>query len=258
MPICVDRDHHFELKINIDFLCSICSTSTTQLSPAINTMTRPTPPPGSIASIPPLHSSMPTSSNAPSHSGLPPPLFAAPLPPMIVSSAGSMPHPFSAESLIQSNKGKHDFKSISCCSWNRKLISFESISFKRSDGDVLRRELDNRFLDRAAMTGVPSTPFLRQELHHHQHQHTHLHQHQPLIPSAAVPSSQAPIFPPMFKEIPKMGAVDSPFYRTGLGVPPYPGYGTPSLLHQAGLAGPFAPPNHLTPFTPKVSLSTFS
>lgn len=25
---------------------------------------------------------------------------------------------------------------------------------------------------------VPSSPFLRQELHHHQHQHTHLHQHQ--------------------------------------------------------------------------------
>lgn len=50
-----------------------------------------------------------------------------------------------------------------------------------------------------------------------------------------------------------MGTVDSPFYRTGLGVPAYPGY-TPSLLHPGGLAGtPFAPPNHVTPFAPKVS-----
>lgn len=50
-----------------------------------------------------------------------------------------------------------------------------------------------------------------------------------------------------------MGAVDSPFYRTGLGVPAYPGY-SPSLLHPGGLAGtPFAPPNHATPFAPKVS-----
>lgn len=51
-----------------------------------------------------------------------------------------------------------------------------------------------------------------------------------------------------------MGAVDSPFYRTGIGMPPgYPGY-TPGLLHP-GLGGPtpFAPPNHLPPFAPKVS-----
>lgn len=43
--------------------------------------------------------------------------------------------------------------------------------------DLLRRELDNRFLDRGGLS-VASSPYLRQELHHHQHQHTHLHQHQ--------------------------------------------------------------------------------
>lgn len=59
--------------------------------------------------------------------------------------------------------------------------------------------------------------------------------------------------PPLFKDIPKMGAVDSPFYRTGLGMPTYPGY-TPSLLHP-GLGGPtpFVPPSHLPSFAPKVS-----
>lgn len=120
--------------------------------------------------------------------------------------------------------------------------------------DLLRRELDNRFLDRAGLTGVPTPPYLRQELHHHQHQHTHLHQHQQLIPTAAQ-SASAPLFPPpLFKDIPKMGTGDSPFYRTGLGMSGYPGY-SPSLLHPSGLGGtPFAPPNHVTPFAPKVSI----
>lgn len=64
--------------------------------------------------------------------------------------------------------------------------------------------------------------------------------------------------PPLFKDIPKMGTVDSPFYRTAaLGVPPYPGY-TASLLHPPGLAGtPFAPPNHVTSFAPKVYITFF-
>lgn len=58
--------------------------------------------------------------------------------------------------------------------------------------------------------------------------------------------------PPLFKDIPKMGTVDSPFYRTGLGsVPTYPGYGA-GLLHPSGLGTPFVPPNHVTSFAPKV------
>lgn len=126
----------------------------------------------------------------------------------------------------------------------------------------MRRELDNRFLDRSGLSSVPPSPYLRQELHHHQHQHTHLHQHQhqhqhqqSILPSA--PPAPAPLFPPpLFKDIPKIGAVDSPFYRTGgLGMPSYPGY-PPSLLHP-GLSGPtqFVPPSHLPSFVPKVSLA---
>uniref|UniRef100_A0A182TYE3 Uncharacterized protein n=1 Tax=Anopheles melas TaxID=34690 RepID=A0A182TYE3_9DIPT len=139
------------------------------------------------------------------------------------------PHPFSAESLF---------------------------STKVSDqADMLRRELDNRFLDRSGLTaGPPGPPYLRQELHHHQHQHTHLHQHQhqPMLPGAA---GGAPTLfpPPLFKDVPKIGAVDSPFYRTGIGMPAYPGY-PPGLLHP-GLSGPtqFVPPSHLQSFVPKVS-----
>lgn len=207
-------------------------------------MTRPTPPPGSVA----IHSS------APSHSSFPPPLFAAPMPPPAVSSA-SAPHPFSAESLFQSSKGKYFLYKIDLHFPLR--LSFHIIAADQAD--LLRRELDNRFLDRAGLTGVPPpSPYLRQELHHHQHQHTHLHQHQQLLPAAS--PAPAPLFPPpLFKDIPKMGAVDSPFYRTGaLGMPPYPGY-SPGLLHP-GLGGPtpFVPPSHLPSFAPKVNYKSVS
>lgn len=165
--------------------------------------------------------------------------------------------------------------------------------------DLLRRELDNRFLDRSGLTqpitippgsssantptsmnnsisgnsaqttppgsgnntpGPPqgNGPFLRQELHHHQHQHTHLHQHQHQHQSLLPAAPSASLFPPpLFKDIPKIGAVDSPFYRTGPaiigGMPPYP-YGS-GILHP-GLSGPtqFVPPSHLQSFVPKVSI----
>lgn len=65
--------------------------------------------------------------------------------------------------------------------------------------DLLRRELDNRFLasqDRNVSVGVGNLgppPYLRTEMHHHQHQHTHVHQHTtPLLPPAAATT----LFPP--------------------------------------------------------------
>lgn len=51
------------------------------------------------------------------------------------------------------------------------------------DQDLLRRELDTRFLasqDRSI--NVPPPPYLRTEMHQHQHQHTHMHQHSPFLP----------------------------------------------------------------------------
>lgn len=62
-----------------------------------------------------------------------------------------------------------------------------------------------------------------------------------------------------FKDIPKLGGVDSPFYRQGLGVPGYPGY-SPGLMGHPGLTTgptPFVPPNHLPTFQPKVSVLAF-
>lgn len=63
--------------------------------------------------------------------------------------------------------------------------------------------------------------------------------------------------PPLFKDIPKIGAVDSPFYRTGqalVGMPPFP-YSS-GILHP-GLSGntQFVPPSHLQSFVPKVNIS---
>ncbi|XP_050299005.1 autism susceptibility gene 2 protein-like isoform X3 [Anthonomus grandis grandis] len=178
-----------------------------------------------------------------------PPLFAPPtLAAPVVSTASPLaptaptatnPNPFSAESLFQTNQA-----------------------------DMLRRELDNRFLasqDRAL--GVAPPPYLRTEMHQHQHHHTHVHQHTTSLlppPSAsALFSSQMPLSPmdrltrrtqSSFKDIPKIGSVDSPFYRQGLGVPGYPGY-SPGLIGHPGLAtgpgGPFVPPTHGMPFQPK-------
>jgi hypothetical protein len=106
-------------------------------------------------------------------------------------------------------------------------------------------------------TSQPSNiPFLRQELHHHQHQHTHLHQHQHQHQGLLPATPTASIFPPpLFKDIPKIGAVDSPFYRTAplMGMSPYQ-YPSGIGLSHPGLSGPtqFVPPSHLQSFVPKV------
>nr|XP_024216842.1 autism susceptibility gene 2 protein isoform X3 [Halyomorpha halys] len=147
-----------------------------------------------------------------SHPQFPAPMFPPAPPP--VSTAPPAPNPFSAESLFQSNQG-----------------------------DLLRRELDSRFLatqDRG--------PYIRTEMHHHQHQHTHVHQHTtPIIP----PPAPTLFTPPIFKEMPKTAGIDSSFYRQGLGFSGYPGY-SPGLLHPTfGPSTPFAPPTHLPTFTPK-------
>ncbi|CAH0564770.1 unnamed protein product, partial [Brassicogethes aeneus] len=192
----------------------------------------PAPPPP--RPTPPLHASFPAA-----------PMFAAPMPPPVSAPSplttppvAANPNPFSAESLFQNNQT-----------------------------DMLRRELDNRFLasqDRSL--GVAPPPYLRTEMHQHQHHHTHVHQH---TTSLLPPPAASSIFPspltmsPMerlarrsqssFKDIPKIGSVESPFYRQNLGMPNYPGYSAPGLMHHGLTTGPtpFAPPNHLPPFQPK-------
>ncbi|XP_037727457.1 serine-rich adhesin for platelets isoform X1 [Drosophila subpulchrella] len=148
------------------------------------------------------------------------------------------PHPFSAESLFQPSKN--------------------------DQADLLRRELDSRFLDRSGLAVTPTPPsstYLRTDLQHQQH--AHLHQHPQLLPpvsasstplTAVQPSSGQIFPPPLFKDISKMSSVDPQFYRTGMGLPTggYSGYTSAGLLH-SGLGGPtpFMPPNHLTSFAPK-------
>lgn len=151
--------------------------------------------------------------------------------------------------------------------------------------DLLRRELDNRFLasqDRnAAVANLGPPPYLRTEMHHHQHQHTHVHQHTtPILP----PPAGSSLFPPpivsslikfsrislltvekkfsnhntlffysQFKDIPKLGGVDSPFFRGNLNLSNYSSFNA-GLLHP-GLgppATPFAPPTHVTSYAPTV------
>jgi hypothetical protein len=233
--------------------------------------------------------------------------FTAPLPPPAASSASVNSHPFSAESLLTNKREFHDFF---FCFLSVIFNAIRSRTTAADQTDLLRRELDSRFLDRSGLSAPassqglsapspgnssssasrPSTqatppasansssstpanpqsttptsqqqqqqpsniPFLRQELHHHQHQHTHLHQHQHQHQALMPTTPSASIFPPpLFKDIPKIGAVDSPFYRTAplMGMPPYP---YPSGILHPGLSGPtqFVPPSHLQSFVPKVS-----
>jgi len=142
---------------------------------------------------------------------------------------------------------------------------YHVIVFADDQADLLRRELDSRFLDRSGLAVTPTPPsstYLRTDLQHQQH--AHLHQHPQLLPPVSAPStplsavqpSSGQIFPPpLFKDISKISSVDPQFYRTGMGLPPggYSGYTSAGLLH-SGLGGPtpFMPPNHLTSFAPKV------
>ncbi|XP_045478502.1 extensin-like isoform X3 [Harmonia axyridis] len=213
--------------------------------------TAPVPtPPAAMPAPQPSSAPLPPRPTPPLHPGFPAPMFAAPLPPVSTASPHAAPvqptaqppqsNPFSAENLFQTNQT-----------------------------DMLRRELDNRFLasqDRGM--GVAPPPYLRTEMHQHQHHHTHVHQH---TTSLLPPPAGSALFPspltmnPMnrlagrpgssFKDIPKLGGVESPFYRQNLGIPNYPGYTPPGLMHPGLTAGPtpFVPPTHLPTFQPKKS-----
>ncbi|KAJ8982541.1 hypothetical protein NQ317_005543, partial [Molorchus minor] len=186
-------------------------------------------------STPTQVSTAPSRPTPPLHTSFPAPMFAAPLPPPVSraspmappSTVASNPNPFSAESLFQTTKYP-----TTCC------VYFRSSRYAS-------KELDNRFLasqDRSL--GVAPPPYLRTEMHQHQHHHTH--SMSPMERLARRTQSS-------FKDIPKLGGVDSPFYRQNLGLPgSYPGY-APSLMHPGLATGPtpFVPPNHLTTFQPK-------
>ncbi|XP_047990917.1 fibrosin-1-like protein isoform X7 [Leguminivora glycinivorella] len=131
-----------------------------------------------------------------------PPLFGAPLAP-------PNPNPFSAESLFQTSPS----------------------------ADLLRRELDSRFLAAAGAAGA------RTEMHHHQHQHTHVHQHPHHHPHQLLhPHS-------LFKDVSKMSSL----YRGGVGVGVGLGLGYP--YSSSLLPAPYPPPAPLAAYAPKPVVS---
>ncbi|XP_040107475.1 fibrosin-1-like protein isoform X2 [Oryx dammah] len=122
-----------------------------------------------------------------------------------------------------------------------------SLSFSLVDHELLRQELNARFLVQSAPLGPGA--LLRAEFHQHQHTHQHTHQHQhtfapfpagppppPLLPHAAPP--------PFDKYTPKL---DSPYFRHSNFFPPFPPAvpGLPALLPHPGpfgsLQGAFQP-----------------
>ena len=117
-----------------------------------------------------------------------------------------------------------------------------------SRADLLRRELDSRFLssqERGGAVGGPPSgpngtgaaglipqPYLHTEMHHHQHQHTHIHQHNS-SPSSTSSSTTMGSQPLPTSSAPSLGA---PSIHSSM-LPPLPGAGPP-LLPPTG-ASPF-------------------
>ena len=109
-----------------------------------------------------------------------------------------------------------------------------------SRADLLRRELDNRFLATGGSSGPNGSagassllhqPFMHTEMHHHQHQHTHIHQHN----SPSTSGSSGSAIPPTTAS-PSLGLPPTPGLHGSL-LPPIPGFPS-SHIHPAG-ASPF-------------------
>ncbi|XP_055260267.1 fibrosin-1-like protein isoform X8 [Moschus berezovskii] len=129
-----------------------------------------------------------------------------------------------------------------------------SLSFSLVDHELLRQELNARFLVQSAPLGPGA--LLRAEFHQHQHTHQHTHQHQHTFapfpagpPPPPLPPPAAP--PPFDKYTPKL---DSPYFRHSNFFPPFPPAvpGLPALLPHPGpfgsLQGAFQPKQVSDPY----------
>ncbi|CAN7985499.1 unnamed protein product, partial [Ixodes pacificus] len=119
--------------------------------------------------------------------------------------------------------------------------------------DLLRRELDTRFLasqDRSI--AIPPPPYMRTELHQHHAPHQqHLHPHSPFLPPALAGSLVPQPGPHLYDKF--HTKLDSPFYsRSALGLSGYTGLSP--LLNPSMTSGtPFVAPGHLAAFQPKMN-----
>uniref|UniRef100_A0A8C8MAT0 Uncharacterized protein n=1 Tax=Oncorhynchus tshawytscha TaxID=74940 RepID=A0A8C8MAT0_ONCTS len=117
-----------------------------------------------------------------------------------------------------------------------------------TEHDLLRQELNNRFLAQTAERGTGSgPPLLRTEFHQHTHQHQHQHQHQ--LTFLSYPSGLPPP-PGILSTTPNMGRtlekypakLENPYIRHKNFFPPYPPAmpGMPALHPHSGPPGPFS------------------
>ncbi|XP_013993808.1 autism susceptibility gene 2 protein homolog isoform X2 [Salmo salar] len=121
-----------------------------------------------------------------------------------------------------------------------------------SEHDLLRQELNNRFLAQTAVRGAGSEPpLLRAEFHQHTHQHQHQHQHQ--LTFSPYPNGLPPP-PGIVSTPPNMGRtaalnlekysakLENPYLRHQHFYPSYPPAmpGMPALHPHSGPPGPFS------------------
>ncbi|XP_077995417.1 autism susceptibility gene 2 protein homolog isoform X1 [Glandiceps talaboti] len=114
--------------------------------------------PSSISnSHPPRYSHSPALAPQPPHSSNSHNMFAQPLPPPPPLTSTALPLPATP---------------------NTQFANESSLSYQAAQQDLLRQELNTRFLasqDRSA--NIPPPPYMRTEIHSHQHMHQHQHQH---------------------------------------------------------------------------------
>ncbi|XP_040355891.1 proline-rich protein 36 isoform X2 [Ixodes scapularis] len=187
---------------------------------------RPTPPPALPSGAPAGATPLGNSHHFPPHPGM----FAAPIPPP--------PAPTLASSALGLPGGPAGYVGDSPLLPNQ---------------DLLRRELDTRFLasqDRSI--AIPPPPYMRTELHQHHAPHQqHLHPHSPFLPPALAGSLVPQPGPHLYDKF--HTKLDSPFYsRSALGLSGYTGLSP--LLNPSMTSGtPFVAPGHLAAFQPKKS-----
>ncbi|KAG0429730.1 hypothetical protein HPB47_023335, partial [Ixodes persulcatus] len=187
---------------------------------------RPTPPPALASGAPAGAAPLANSHHFPPHPGM----FAAPIPPP--------PAPTLASSALGLPGGPAGYVGDSPLLPNQ---------------DLLRRELDTRFLasqDRSI--AIPPPPYMRTELHQHHAPHQqHLHPHSPFLPPALAGSLVPQPGPHLYDKF--HTKLDSPFYsRSALGLSGYTGLSP--LLNPSMTSGtPFVAPGHLAAFQPKMN-----
>lgn len=213
------------------------SSGSTQSTAASHSSSFPPRSSPSVSSSVPLPPTLPSSHHTSpfgTHPGPPPPpllpvashhaMFASPIPPG--SLTPTLP--------IETPSGPSPYRGDSL--------------FPQPNPDLLRRELDTRFLaSQDHSIPIPPPPYMQTEV-----QHGHIHQQPPFMPPPplAAPLVSQPT-PHLYEKYPKL---DSALYgRPSIGLSGFPTVSSLFAPGGGGASTPFAPPAHISALQPKIN-----